>query len=109
MATNKKTATPAAKKETPAADTTKQAAPVEKKAKAPTSPVATLPAGTGTQNTAPPASAPPAIERGASEREAKAVNHEDTKRLPEDKARWNFGESTTTATLLAEQRKIDGK
>lgn len=70
-------------------------------------PIVTLPSGTGTQDDEPPASNPPPLERGAGEREPKE-RKEDTLRLPEDKARWNYGVSTNdTAELLREQREID--
>lgn len=70
-------------------------------------PIVSLPKGTGTQDDEPPASNPPPLERGAGEREPKE-RKEDTLRLPEDKARWNYGVSTDdTATLLKEQREID--
>lgn len=73
-----------------------------------TAPIATLPAGTGTQNDDPPPSNPAPIERGLGEREPKE-RQEDTLRLPEDKARWEYGETVDTATLLKEQRDIDAQ
>lgn len=97
-------------------DTTKTAAQkakdAKKEAQAQTgghgsTPVAVLPEGTGTQNEPMSASNPPAIERGAGDREDKEPRGEDTLRLPEDKARWEYGETTDTATLLKEQRDID--
>lgn len=72
-------------------------------------PVAVLPEGTGTQNEPMSASNPPPIERGAGDRDEKEPRGEDTLRLPEDKARWEYGETTDTATLLKEQRDIDAQ
>ena len=70
-------------------------------------PVATMPKGKGTQDAPPPPSNPDPIPRGGGEREPKERGT-DTLRLPEDKARWNYGVSTDdTATLLKEQREID--
>lgn len=85
----------------------KAAAPKAPKAKEKgTAPIVELPKGTGTQDAPPPPSNPDPIERGSGEREPKERGT-DTLRLPEDKARWNYGESTDIATLHAEQRQID--
>lgn len=70
-------------------------------------PIATLPKGKGTQDAPPPPSNPDPIPRGEGEREPKERGT-DTLRLPEDKARWNYGVSTDdTSELLREQREID--
>lgn len=70
-------------------------------------PVVALPKGKGTQDAPPPPSNPDPIPRGDGEREPKERGT-DTLRLPEDKARWNYGVSTDdTAELLREQREID--
>jgi hypothetical protein len=75
-----------------------------------TSPVATLPKGKGTQNTTPPPSNPAPIPR-SEPRDEKDEPTKDTLRLQKDKARWpGYGaDKTDTATLLAEQRTIEGK
>lgn len=65
-----------------------------------------LPRGTGTQNDVPPPSNPPPIPRGKGPEEKDEAT-EDTLRLQKDKARWGYGESADTATLLEEQRAID--
>lgn len=84
----------------------KTAAPKTPKEKG-AAPIVELPKGTGTQDAPPPPSNPDPIERGSSDREPKERGT-DTLRLPEDKARWNYGESTDDiATLHAEQRQID--
>lgn len=103
-----------AKKET--TKTAAQKAREEKKAQAQaqtsghgSTPIVVLPEGTGTQNEPMSASNPPPIERGAGDRDEKEPRGEDTLRLPEDKARWEYGETTDTATLLKEQRDIDAQ
>lgn len=73
-------------------------------------PVVSLPKGKGTQNTKAPDSNPAPIPR-SEPRDEKDDRKTDTLRRQADKARWpGYGaDNTDTATLLNEQRTIEGK
>jgi hypothetical protein len=105
--TNKASKTATKTPEQKAADAQARKDKAAAKAAGSTAPIVELPKGTGTQDAPRAASNPPPIPR-SEEKEPKERILEDTLRLPEDKARWNYGESTDdTSTLLREQREID--